>query len=194
MAFWYNRAMIDAQFLPTITANRLTLRALDERDIPALFTIFSQAEVMRYWSSPPMRELADAEALLQDIGAGFQQKTLFQWGVALTSTHQVIGTCTLFHLDSKNRRAEIGYALAREQWGKGIMQEALTALVDFAFNSLDLHRIEADVDPRNHKSLRLLERLGFIKEGLLRERWLVGGEVQDSMMLGLLRREWKSGQ
>lgn len=137
-----------------------------------------------------MKSQNDARDLLSQIHAFFLEKTLFQWGIASNQSQEIIGTCTLFHLDSANRRAEIGYALAREHWGKGLMQEALTALLDFAFLTLNLNRIEADVDPRNHRSCALLERLGFVKEGLLRERWLVANEIQDSLMLGLLRREW----
>ena len=70
------------------------------------------------------------------------------------------------------------------------MQEALRALLNFSFDHLNLHRIEADVDPRNVSSARTLERMGFQQEGYLRERWLVGGEIQDALFYGLLRREW----
>ena len=71
------------------------------------------------------------------------------------------------------------------------MREALTALIGYAFRTLDLHRIEADADPRNAASVRVLEHLGFVREGLLRERWHVGGEVSDSLLLGLLRGDWE---
>lgn len=70
------------------------------------------------------------------------------------------------------------------------MREALTALIDHAIGTLRLHRLEADVDPRNERSVRLLDRLGFVREGLLRERWLEAGEVQDAVFYGLLAREW----
>jgi RimJ/RimL family protein N-acetyltransferase len=178
--------------LPTIATERLALRWLAEDDIPALFAVFSHPEVMRYWSSPPMKELGEARALLDRIHGSFCQKTLFEWGVALGEDDRVIGTVTLFHMDEQNRRAEIGYALAREYWGQGLMSEALTALLEYAFSALDLNRIEADVDPRNAPSVRVIERLGFQREGFFRERWLVGGETQDSLMLGLLRHDWLS--
>ncbi len=71
------------------------------------------------------------------------------------------------------------------------MQEALQALLSYAFETLDLRRLEADVDPRNQASIQTLERLGFQKEGFLRERWEVGGEIQDALFYGLLRPEWK---
>jgi RimJ/RimL family protein N-acetyltransferase len=139
-----------------------------------------------------MKDLSEARALLDRIRDSVHTKALFEWGIALGMEGRVIGTCTLFRLDEQNRRAELGYALAREHWGQGLMSEALTALLEYAFSALDLHRIEADVDPRNEPSVRILERLGFQREGLFRERWLVGGETQDSLMLGLLRRDWLS--
>lgn len=175
--------------LPTLDAARLRLRWLESRDVPALFRIFSDTEVMAYWSRPPMLELAEAEALLADIHALFATRTLTQWGVALRESDEVIGTCTLASIDLPNRRAELGFALGREHWGAGYMHEAVSRLLDFAFGPLGLARMEADVDPRNERSLRLLERLGFVREGYARERWRVGGGVQDSVLLGLLPRE-----
>lgn len=182
--------MIDSDTLPTIDATRVSLRWLTDEDTAALFSIFSDQEVMRYWSSPPITEMEDARKLLADIRNYFRQRTLFQWGIARRSDDRIIGTCTLFHIDTANRRAELGYALGREHWKKGYMQEALGALLGFAFDNLNMHRIEADVDPRNASSAKTLERLGFQREGYLRERWLVGGEIQDALFYGLLRREW----
>ncbi len=183
--------MIEAEILPTIDAERLRLRWLAQSDVPALYEIFSHAEVMRYWSSLPLEDLRGAEALLARVHDGFHRRQLFQWGVARRTDDLVIGTCTLAHLDANNRRAEVGYVLGREHWGQGYIQEALTALLCFAFDELNLHRIEADVDPRNDASIRTLERLGFQREGYLRERWLVGGGIYDSLFYGLLRSEWR---
>jgi RimJ/RimL family protein N-acetyltransferase len=186
--------MIDSETLPTIAATRLSLRWLTDEDTPALFSIFSDAEVMRYWSSPPLTGIEGARELLAHIRECFRQRTLFQWGIARRTDDYVIGTCTLFHLDTGNRRAEIGYALGRQHWGQGYMQEALGALLGFSFDTLNLHRIEADVDPGNASSIKTLERMGFRREGYLRERWLVGGGVQDALFYGLLRREWQGGR
>ncbi|HZH30727.1 MAG TPA: GNAT family N-acetyltransferase [Pyrinomonadaceae bacterium] len=182
--------MINSDTLPTIDAPRVSLRWLTAEDAPALFSIFSDPEVMRYWSSPPLADMEGARKLLAEIRDYFRQRTLFQWGIARRTDDRVIGTCTLFHLDIGNRRAELGYALGREHWGKGYMQEALGALLGFAFDNLNLHRLEADVDPGNASSIKTLERLGFRREGYLRERWHVGGEIQDALFYGLLRREW----
>ena len=182
--------MKDWECLPTITATRVSLRRLNENDVDSLYTIFSNPEVMRYWSSTPLKDRQAARALLNEIHQGFDRRLIFQWGIARRTDDTVIGTSTLFHIESSNYRAEIGYALGREHWGNGYMQEALRALLDYAFGELNLHRIEADVDPRNGPSIRTLQRLGFKHEGYLRERWKVNDELQDTLFYGLLRREW----
>jgi len=115
---------------------------------------------------------------------------LFGWGVEHNDSNLIIGTATLLHLDIPNKRAEIGFALAKNFWGSGYASEAVTRLLVFAFEELGIHRIEADVDPNNLSSLKLLEKQGFQREGLMRERWQILGEVQDSVILGLLKHEW----
>jgi len=182
--------MIPGENLPVLTTERLRLRPLAAEDEAALFEIFSDPEVMRYWSSTPWESRSDAAKYIERIRRHFGTGDLYQWGVARREDDRVIGTGTLAHVDAQNRRAEIGFALRRDHWGRGWMLEATTALVDFAFGELRLHRLEADVDPRNEASLRLLERLGFSREGYMRERWLVGAEVNDTVFLGLLASEW----
>src|SRR5437867_752230 len=99
--------------LPTLTAERVTLRELDDGDVAALFAVFSDPEVMRYWSSPPLKTLADASALLRDIREGFRDRQLFQWGISDPRDGGIVGTCTLYRLDPGHRRVEIGFAVER---------------------------------------------------------------------------------
>lgn len=176
--------------LPEVRATRVALRWLEDADAPDIFRIYSDPEVMKYWSTVPMREPAQAQELIESVRRLFPEHTLYEWGVVRLDDEQTIGTVTLASIDESNKRAEIGFALDRAAWGQGFMGEAVAAAIDFAFTRLDLARIEADVDPENAASLRLLARLGFVREGLLRERWRVGGGIQDSVMLGLLRREF----
>lgn len=177
-----------ADRLPTLTGPRLALRWLEVRDAPDLFTVFSNPIVMRYWSRSPMTHVDEAVALVADVHASFAAHRLYQWGIERDG--RVIGHVTLASLDASNRTAEIGFALAQDMWGQGLAAEAVTLALDLAFDTLALRRIEADVDPRNTASLKVLDRLGFQREGLARERWFVGGAPQDSVILGLLRREW----
>ena len=175
----------------TLTTPRLLLRPLADGDAPAVFALFSHPEVMRYWSSPPFTDLAQAERVVRNCQAGHATGEYRQFGIVRASDAAVLGTCTLFAFHTASRRAEMGYALGRPYWGAGYMHEALTALVDYAFGPLNLHRLEADIDPRNSASARTLERLGFRYEGLGRERWIVEGEISDTAWYGLLAREWR---
>jgi [ribosomal protein S5]-alanine N-acetyltransferase len=175
--------------LPTLPTKRLRLRWLKKEDVAALLAVFGDREVIRYWSHPPFSTMAEAEALLGRIHDSFHKRTLFQWGLELATTGGIIGTCTLAALNADHRRAELGYALGRPYWGQGYMAEALPVLLRFAFERLRLHRLTADVDPRNGPSIRSLERLGFQREGYLREHYLVNGETQDGVLFGLLRSE-----
>jgi ribosomal-protein-alanine N-acetyltransferase len=183
--------MIDGDTLPTLEAPRVRLRWLGQQDVDALFAIFSDEQMMRYWSSMPMKDRAEAEKYLASIHAGFADRSLFQWGVERKDDGEVLGTCTLFSIHRACMRAELGYCLRSPHWGKGYMGEALAALIDYAFGSLKLRRLEADVDPGNAASLRILGRMGFVQEGLLRERWDIGGQIGDTAFLGLLAREWR---
>jgi RimJ/RimL family protein N-acetyltransferase len=182
--------MIPGDRLPSLETPRLVLRWLEERDLAALQAIFSNPEVLRYWGGEPTPDEDAARRLLEAIRAGFARQDLFQWGLARREDDRVVGTCTLTRIDARNRRAEVGFALGREHWGHGYAGEAMRRLLHFAFRDLDFVRLEADADPRNERSVAVLERLGFRREGLLRERWLVAGEAQDSVIHGLLRREW----
>ncbi len=174
-----------------ITTERLWLRPLAADDGAALFAMMSDRETMRYWSSPPWTAVSQAEEFLSKAQARLPSETEVLFGIETLLTGELVGTCTLFAIISESRRAEIGYLLDRRLWGQGFMREAATALLSFGFGALGLHRVEADIDPRNVNSARMLERLGFVREGLLRERWIVSGEISDSAIYGLLASEWR---
>ena len=181
-------------FSPTVLlTERLKLRWLDERDAQAQFAIYSNPEVMRYGSGAPWTELAQAEANIARALDGYRSGSAQAFAIELVATGELVGNCTLFGFDETNRRAEIGYSLARHQWGRGYVREALTALIGHGFDVLGLNRLEADTDPRNAASIKALEALKFQKEGFLRERWLVNGEVCDTAFYGLLRSDWVPG-
>lgn len=185
-----DRMLPDAERLPTIDASRVFLRELAAADAPALLAIFGDPEVCRFWSRPPLEDLRAAQALQAEVREYFDARTLFQWGLVERETGTVVGSCTLAALSVAHRRAELGFALARPAWGRGYMAEMLPALLSFAFGTLRLHCLEADVDPLNARSIRALERLGFVREGYLRERYLLYGQTQDALLYGLLHREW----
>ncbi len=171
---------------------RLLLRPLRETDAPAIFSIRSNPTVMRYHATPPWPSIDMAVALIAQRIAAMKSDESLCLGIERIEDNALIGTCSLFHLDAQCRRAEIGYELNLESWGRGYMHEALLALLEYGFSEMALNRVEADIHPDNIGSIKSIERLGFRKEGHLRERWIVGDEVSDSAMFGLLRREWQS--
>jgi len=175
--------------LPTIDGNRVRLRQLSVPDLDDLHRVFSDATAMRYWSRPAFVDPAETRDYLAAIDAGRERGDLLQWGIEHVGQARIIGTATLFHIDREQGRAEIGYILQSSHWGQGLANEALTAVLRHARDQMGMRRIDADVDPRNAASLRCIERLGFVREGYSRERWVVAGEVQDSVLLGLLTRE-----
>lgn len=174
--------------------DRLVIRPLQDDDAQDLFQIFSDPEVMRYWSSKPWTSLEQAHEKITLDRTALESGESLILGVERKQDHRLIGTCSLFEMNWQCRRAEIGYVLKSSEWGQGYMNEALHALLDFGFQDMNLHRVEADIDPRNEASERILQKLGFTKEGLLRERWIVDGEITDTGFYGLLSREWKAKQ
>jgi RimJ/RimL family protein N-acetyltransferase len=169
---------------------RLRLRRVEAADIDAIFAIYADKEVSRYLSFPPMTARAEAEAFVGRIRAGYADGSSWQLAVERREDGALIGTCILFHFHEQSRRAEIGYTLGRAFWSQGYMREALVGLIGIAFGALDLNRLEADIDPRNEPSARILVRLGFRREGYMPERWIVAGETSDTALFGLLRRDW----
>lgn len=132
----------------------------------------------------------EAAGLIAEMEEAFAQRDKINW-VVVDKRDAVIGTCTLFRFDGRHRRAEVGYSLRSDFWGLGLAREAVSVVLDWAFRTLHLHRIEADIDPRNDGSRRILERLGFVSEGLLRERFFIGEDATDSEIFGLLAEDWR---
>ncbi|MFC4931717.1 GNAT family N-acetyltransferase [Massilia sp. GCM10023247] len=175
---------------PVLTTARLVLRPFTHGDAAALFGVFSDEQVVRFWSSGPWTEMVQADKMIEEAMLAYREGGLARYAIALAATDELIGICNLRGFFEQNRRCELGYALASAHWGRGYAFEALEALLGHAFSSLDMNRIEADIDPRNDASARLLERLGFRQEGYMPQRWFVHGEFADTAFYGLLKRYW----
>lgn len=175
----------------SLATGRLLLRPLTRDDAAALFAVFSDPEVVRYWSSTPWTEMQQAHEYVASAEQDLLSGSALRFGIEVAATGQLAGQIALHHFDWQSRRCEVGYALARPHWRKGYLSEALSAMLEHGFTALRLNRVEADIDPRNAASAKPLERLGFRQEGLLRERWIVGGEVCDTAFYGLLESDWK---
>ena len=169
---------------PVIETARLKIRLVQESDLPWLLEINS--EITRYLPYESWKGMADGQAWYDRMSARLAGGEAGQFVIEWRESGRVIGSCLLFRFEKASARAELGYLLAREFWGTGCMLEAMNAFIAFAFGSMGLRRLEAEIDPRNVSSARLLERLGFVREGLLRQRWTLKGEVTDSSLYGLL--------
>jgi len=174
------RLLADLATLPTLESERLRLRPLREDDLPDLFAVFADPDVMRYWSTR-----------LVQVAQNFDARTGFKWDITRKDNDRVIGTTSLFRLDTPHQTAEIGYALGSAHWGNGYAAEAVHRVCRFGFEDLALRRIEADIDPRHHASIHVVEKAGFQREGVLRERYIYNGEIQDVVYYGLLAREFQ---
>ena len=176
---------------PTLQAERLRLRPFTEADAEALFALHSDAFVLRYWDSSPWSDTARAQRFLVACRQVAEDGTGARVAMERLSDGAFLGWCGLTRWNPDHRSASLGYCLGAEAWGHGYATEAAGALLQWAFETLDLNRVQAETDTRNVASARVLEKLGFVREGTLRQDCVVDGVVSDSWVFGLLRREWQ---
>jgi RimJ/RimL family protein N-acetyltransferase len=177
---------------PTLSTARLRLRPFTGADADALFALHSNAHVLRYWDSPPWTDRARAERFVATCERLAAEGSGARVAMERASDGAFIGWCGLTSWDPVHRSASLGYCLVEAAWGHGYAREAARALLQWGFDTLDLNRVQAEADTRNAASARVLEKLGFVLEGTLREDCVVNGDVSDSWVYGLLRREWEA--
>jgi [ribosomal protein S5]-alanine N-acetyltransferase len=172
---------------PTLRTERLVLREPILADAPAVLVFRGDPRVQRF-NDEPLRDVAAAATLIEFLRAQSASDARRHW--AITADDEVIGLIGLHTWEHHHRRAELGYDMAVSRWGQGIAGEAARAVVDYGFTTMRLHRIEAHTIADNHRSVRLLERLGFQREGTLREySWEDDLTFHDSAVYGLLRTD-----
>lgn len=177
---------------PTLHTARLRLRPFAPEDATDLFALHSSAYVLRYWDSPPWTEPARAERFLAGCQKIADEGSGARLVIERASDGAFLGWCGLTEFNPGHRSASLGYCLAEAAWGQGYATEAARALLQRALDALGLNRVQAEADTRNAASARVLEKLGFVREGTLREDCIVNGEVSDSWVYGLLERDWRS--
>lgn len=174
-----------------LETSRLLLRPLEICDAPALFAYMTDPEVMRYAGMEPFTHPREADEFLQALARYVQDGRALRWAITRKPDRRLLGTIGYHNWHKAYARAEIGYELAREHWGNGYATEAAAVVVAHGFEALNLNRIQAVVIPRNPASRRVLEKLGFTAEGLLREYLVSDGQFMDVQMLRLLRSEYQ---
>jgi ribosomal-protein-alanine N-acetyltransferase len=174
---------------PTLQTSRLTLREMTLDDAEEHFRVRADPEVMKYWSAAPDTSIEQAQQRIEVVRAGVRDGSSIRWVIADRASGAFLGSGGFWRWDQRHFRAEIGYDLGRPHWGKGLMTEALGAMLRFGFEAMSLHSVEANVDPRNEASKRVLVKLGFRQEGYFRENFFHAGEFSDSAVFSLLHAD-----
>ncbi|MBK3494141.1 GNAT family N-acetyltransferase [Viridibacillus sp. YIM B01967] len=172
---------------PILETERLVLREIIKDDKPAIFDYFSRNDVIRYYGMEALTNIEQAEQLVNAFAKNYQDKRGIRWGIELKHHAGLIGTIGFNAWSSMHKRAEIGYDLHPDFWGKGYASEAVTEVVSYGFNVLDLTRIGAVVFIENKASNTLLTKLGFEKEGILKNYMYQNGDPYDTNMYSLLK-------
>jgi [ribosomal protein S5]-alanine N-acetyltransferase len=187
-----NLMTIDETFanFPVLATPRLILRELGPGDAAAFFAILSHDEVMRFYGSEPHQSVEQTGGFIARLHEWYTQMQCLRWGITRSGDERIIGTCGLFNFDEGYHRAEVGYDLHPDFWGQGIMTEAVGAILTYAFTTMGLHRVEANIAIANERSKVLLLKLGFTYEGNLRGRYVFRDQFEDEHYFGLLADEW----
>lgn len=172
---------------PSLSTERLLLRELTLADAPAVMHLRSNPEVMQHINRPLALTLADAEAWISIVLETLQKSDGITWCICLKEESSVyVGNIGLWRIEKENYRAEIGYMLEPSLHGKGLMYEAVEAVVDYGFREMKLHSIEGCLDPRNIASAKLLEKAGFVKEAHFKENYYLRGSFADTVVYSIL--------
>jgi ribosomal-protein-alanine N-acetyltransferase len=184
--------MINKCFIPfpQLETQRLILRQVETTDVEQLYDILSDAEVAKFDYFYPVTSIEEATKFIERYKKEWEEKEEITWGIILKETNQLLGICCLGDFDEGARRSEIGYDITQAEWGKGYATEALEAVIDFGFHVMNLNRMEATITPGNHASIKVLRKLNFVQEGIVRERDLIKGKLEDGIIMSILKRDY----
>ena len=171
---------------PLLLTKRLVLRQISVDDITEVFTLRSDTTIMQFISRPLAETTADALQLIQKIIDNAAANDGITWAISLQNNTTLIGTIGFWKIDTENHRAEIGYLLHTDYQQKGIMQEAIEAVLTYGFTTMQLHSVEANVNPANEASKKLLDKNNFIMEGYFKENYYFNGQFLDSAVYSLI--------
>jgi ribosomal-protein-alanine N-acetyltransferase len=187
--------MSEAREFSQLGTNRLVLRELTLDDLDVIFPHFANEEVVRYEDSKPVANVRDVTDIIEWGRSIASNKAGILWGIFRKGDGAFLGQMNYVVMPDNNfigttHRAEIGFDLTPHYWGNGYMFEAISCVIEFIFSSTEINRIEAIVHTENSRSLKVLTRLGFRKEGILREYVKWEGEYWDMAVLTMLKRDW----
>lgn len=186
-------SMFDFTTFPILTTERLRLRRMILADREAIFTIRGDYEVTKYNIGAAYTDIAQVESLIHAMASEYKREHTVRWGITLPPDDIVIGMVGFNYWNRENNNASVGFDLAQAYWRKGIMREALSAILDFGFNKdqMALHRVAADASIYNTASIQLMKSIGFQQEGILRDEYYEDGTYHDLVLLSVLEEEWQ---
>lgn len=184
--------MINPDFssFPLLETQRLILREICENDIEFLFKLRSNPTVMKYIGKHPMRNIHEAIEMYELIKNNQKENKGITWVIELKKTKTVIGNIAIWRIDAEHHRGELGYMLLPEYFNQGYMNESLHVVLQYGFHTINLHSFEANINPFNTDSKRLLEKNNFVKEAHFKENYFFNGQFEDSAIYSLLRHQF----
>ena len=177
-----------------ITTERLLIRKLGIGDAEDIYAVSRNPAVSRFVLWETHRSIADSRSMIRGVLRSYRLQEPAALGIVLRETGHVVGTIGFLWIDREHNAAEIGYSLAEELWNRGLMTEALRAMLRFGFETLHLNRIEAQFDVRNAASGRVMNKAGMKKEGVLRQRLYNKGEYIDVELWSMLASDIEQKQ
>jgi len=171
-----------------LTTNRLMLKSIKAEDREQFYKLFSDRKLLKYTDNEPHKTIKDTQLLIKKYHEEEKEGQSIRKAIYLEKKY--IGIISIYHINKKHKFATIGYLISEEYQNKGIMTEACFAIIKYIFNNLPINRIEAQVFVKNIASIKILEKLGFQKEGRLRQNFMINNKLEDSFMYSILKIEW----
>ena len=181
-------------YFPVLESERLIFRQFNIKDADLIYKLRTNQKVMSFMDNYKHTSLKDSKNFIQKNNTIYANKKGIFWLIELKSTHEKIGDFAFWNINHQHKRGEIGYALLPEYWGKGYMTETLKTILKFGFEELNLHSIEANINPKNDNSRQLLNRIGFKKEAYFKENYYFDGKFIDSEIYSLLESDFNQSQ
>ena len=174
---------------PNLSSERLNLRQISLTDENEILFLRSDKRVMKFLDRPMAKSINDSRQFIHSINVGINKNEAITWAITLKNDSKLIGTIGYWQIFKKHFRAEIGFILHPDFQGKGIMQEAINKIIKYGFDVMKLHSIEANVNPKNVSSIKLLKRNNFIREGYFKANYYYNGKFLDSAIYSLLNNK-----
>ncbi|MEJ7827005.1 MAG: GNAT family N-acetyltransferase [Segetibacter sp.] len=175
---------------PGLISQRLKLRQVSPEDANEVFFLRSDKRVMEFLDRQPAKSIEDAQEFIEKLKDLEDKQDAVTWAITLKEDVKLIGTICYWNILKEHYRAEIGYVLHPDFQGKGIMHEAFSTVLEYGFKTMHLHSVEANVNPNNHASIKLLEKNNFKREGYFKENYYFNGKFLDSAIYSLLALDY----